>query len=115
MGCTGLFFVVSSPEAMAEADAVIENLLKVPMDAGLFFVFSSPEVMAEADAVIENLLKVPMDAGLFFLFSSPEVMAEADAILKNLLKVWGIHACSVLYRVQRSWLRLMLSLRTFSR
>jgi hypothetical protein len=24
-----MFFVVSSPEAMAEADAVIENLLKV--------------------------------------------------------------------------------------
>jgi hypothetical protein len=30
------------------------------MDAGLFFVFSSPEVMAKADAVIENLLKVWM-------------------------------------------------------
>ncbi len=29
MGYTGVLFVVSSPEAMAEADAVIENLLKV--------------------------------------------------------------------------------------
>jgi hypothetical protein len=28
------------------------------MDAGLFFVVSSPEVMTEADAVIENLLKI---------------------------------------------------------
>ncbi len=27
-------------------------------DAALFFIVSSPEAMAEADAVIENLLKV---------------------------------------------------------
>jgi hypothetical protein len=32
------------------------------MDAGLFFIVSSPEVMAEADAVIENLIKGWMQA-----------------------------------------------------
>jgi hypothetical protein len=38
------------------------------MDAGLFFIVSSPEVMAEADAVIENLLKV-RGCRLVLLFS----------------------------------------------
>ncbi len=66
-----------------------------PEEEGTWQLFaSSPEAMAEADAVIENLLKVSMDAGLFFVFSSPEVMAEADAVIENLLKVWSIHACS---------------------
>jgi hypothetical protein len=37
------------------------------MDAGLFFVVSSPEVVAEAEAVIENLLKVRMQLALRFL------------------------------------------------
>jgi hypothetical protein len=50
-----------------------------------------------------------MDADLFFVVSSPEVMAEADAVIENLLKVW-VQACSLLYRVQRSWPRLRLSL-----
>jgi hypothetical protein len=63
------------------------------MDTGLFFVASSPEAMAEADAVIENLLKVWITC-MFFIVSSPEVMAEADTVIENLLKVWGIHACS---------------------
>jgi hypothetical protein len=56
-----------------------------------------------------------MDAGLFFVVSSPEAMAEAEAeaVIENLLKVWDILACSSLLRVQRSLLRLTLSLRTF--
>ncbi len=33
----------------------------------MFFVVLSPEVMAEADAVIENLLKVRMQLSLRFL------------------------------------------------
>jgi hypothetical protein len=57
MRCT--FFVVSGPEVMAEAGAVIKNLLKVwRKGTCMFCVVSSPEVKVEADAVIKNLLKV---------------------------------------------------------
>ncbi len=77
------------------------------MDASLFFIFSRLGV-EEADAVIENLLKVWMQA-----CSSKLGVDEAEAVIKNLLKVWGIHACSLLSRVQRPWMRLTLSLRTF--
>ncbi len=44
---------------MAEAEAVIENLKKGMVYTSMFFVVSSPEAIAKADAVIENLLKVP--------------------------------------------------------
>jgi hypothetical protein len=37
MGYTCKFFVVSSPDVMAEADAVIENLLKVWVQAFSLF------------------------------------------------------------------------------
>jgi hypothetical protein len=55
----------------------------------------------------------PEEEGTWQLFaSSPEAMAEADAVIENLLKVW-MKPCSLLSRVQKSWPRLTLSLRTF--
>ncbi len=49
-----------------------------------FFVVLSPEVVDEADAVIENLLKVRYGVYMqFFLVSCPEVMPRLMLSLKT--------------------------------
>ncbi len=72
------------------------------------------EVMVEADAVIENLLKVWMNAFLCFLEvrSGRGQLCHREP---SKSMGYTIHTCSVLYRVQRLLTRLTLSLRIFWR
>jgi hypothetical protein len=104
-----MFFVVSSPEVMTEANAVIENHLKAWGIHSCSLLYRVQRLLPRLTPSLRTYKG--MDAGLFFIVSSPEVMAEADAVVENLIKGW-MQACSFWSRVQRSWPRLTLSLKT---